>query len=159
MDLKPVVISQYNASLQMLGQAVEGCPDEIWDAAEDATPFWRVAYHALFYAHLYLQPAVEQFRPWEKHWEGAEKQGKDAPAGKPFTKEEVLAYLAFCHAEVQARTADLEPEAPSGFFWLPMNKLELQFYAIRHVQQHTGELMERLGARAGIELHWVGKGE
>ena len=33
MDLKPVVISQYSAALQMLGQAVEGCPAEIWDAA------------------------------------------------------------------------------------------------------------------------------
>jgi len=159
MDVKAVVISQYSAALQMLRQAVEGCPDEMWNPAEDATPFWRVAYHALFYVHLYAQPAVEQFRPWERHWEGAEKQGRQAPAGKPYTKDDVLAYLDFCREVVKAQTADLQPEAPSGFFWLPMNKLELQFYSIRHVQQHTGELMERLGSRAGIELHWVGKGE
>jgi hypothetical protein len=50
----------------------------------------------------------------------------------------------------------LDPEAESGFYWLPMNKLELQIYNIRHLQQHTGELMERLGSRAGVEVDWVG---
>jgi hypothetical protein len=34
--------------------------------------------------------------------------------------------------------------------------LELQFYTIRHIQQHTGELMERLGSRADLEINWVG---
>jgi hypothetical protein len=37
-----------------------------------------------------------------------------------------------------------------------MGKLELQFYTIRHLQQHTGELCERLGTEAGIEIGWVG---
>ncbi|MCB9122287.1 MAG: hypothetical protein H6640_21400 [Caldilineaceae bacterium] len=46
--------------------------------------------------------------------------------------------------------------APSGFDWLPMNKLELQIYSMRHLQQHAGELMERLGSRAGIDVPWVG---
>ena len=37
-----------------------------------------------------------------------------------------------------------------------MGKLELQIYNLRHLQQHTGELMERLGSRAGIDVDWVG---
>jgi hypothetical protein len=32
----------------------------------------------------------------------------------------------------------------------------LQFYNIRHVQQHTGELCERLGAKGEVEVDWVG---
>jgi hypothetical protein len=40
---------------------------------------------------------------------------------------------------------------------LPFTKLELQFYTIRHIQQHTGELMERLGERAKLEFKWVGR--
>jgi hypothetical protein len=35
------------------------------------------------------------------------------------------------------------------------NKLELQFYNIRHIQQHTGELYERLSAYKNIKLNWV----
>jgi hypothetical protein len=50
----------------------------------------------------------------------------------------------------------MDLEAESGFYWLPFDKLELQFYNIRHVQQHTGELCERLGAQGEIEVDWVG---
>jgi hypothetical protein len=47
-------------------------------------------------------------------------------------------------------------EAPSRFAWIPLNKLELQFYNIRHIQHHTGELFERLGARANVDnLRWI----
>jgi hypothetical protein len=49
---------------------------------------------------------------------------------------------------------DLESE--SGFDWYPVNKLELQFINIRHIQQHTGELFETLGTRENIELDWMG---
>jgi hypothetical protein len=47
-------------------------------------------------------------------------------------------------------------EAQSGFYWLPFGKLELQFYNVRHIQQHTGELCERLGATGDIEVEWIG---
>jgi hypothetical protein len=33
--------------------------------------------------------------------------------------------------------------------------LELQFYNIHHLAQHTGELMEWLGSEAGINVDWV----
>jgi hypothetical protein len=52
----------------------------------------------------------------------------------------------------------LDLEGASGFYWLPFDKLELQFYNIRHVQHHTGELYERLGATEDVELDWVGIG-
>ncbi|MCL4826199.1 MAG: hypothetical protein KJZ95_02460 [Caldilinea sp.] len=47
---------------------------------------------------------------------------------------------------------------PSGFYWLPMNKLELQIYNIRHIHAHASELAERLSQRAGIEIDWVSMG-
>ena len=47
-------------------------------------------------------------------------------------------------------------DAPSGFEWLPFNKPELQFYNIRHIQHHTGELCERLGVMGEIEVPWIG---
>ncbi|MGE5221197.1 MAG: DinB family protein [Omnitrophica WOR_2 bacterium] len=159
MDIKTVVNSQYQAALAMLQQAVEQCPDSMWDDRDDENRFWRVAYHSLFFTHLYLQKTLDDFHPWEKHWEDAESMGKDAAPGKPYSKDEVLEYLNFCRKQVEERSAALNPDAPSGFHWLPFDKLELQFYSIRHLQQHTGELMERLGSRAGINVHWVSRGE
>ena len=158
MDIGAVVYSQYMAALAMLRQAVERCPDSLWDAAEDKNRFWRVAYHALFFTHLYLQKSISDFRVWEKHWDKAEEMGKDAAPGKPFTKSEILEYMDFCRKQAEERSAALAPEAPSGFDWLKFNKLELQFYNLRHLAQHTGELMERLGSRAGVDVDWVSKG-
>jgi hypothetical protein len=43
----------------------------------------------------------------------------------------------------------------SQVYWLPFGKTELQIYTIRYLQQHAGELMERLGSR-GIDVDWVG---
>lgn len=68
----------------------------------------------------------------------------------------MLKYLTFCQRQVIERVPQVNLEAASGFDRLPFSKLELLLYTIRHIQQHTGELMERLGSRAGVEIHWVG---
>jgi hypothetical protein len=75
--------------------------------------------------------------------------------GEPYGREDLLEYLAFCRQQVAERVPRLDLEADSGFEWLPFSKLELQIYTIRHLQQHTGELMERLAASADVEIHWV----
>lgn len=76
--------------------------------------------------------------------------------GEPFSKSELLQYLEFCLAQVDEKVPALNFTAESGFSWIPLNKLELQFYNIRHLQHHTGELCERLGTRANIDVNWVG---
>lgn len=158
MNIKDVVKSQYHASLGMLRQAIVKCPDALWDDREYENSFWRAAYHALFYTHLYLQDSLEEFAPWAKHKEDYEALHRDCPQdGQPYTKDQVLEYCEMCEEQVEERVASLEPDAPSGFHWLPFSKLELQFYNIRHLQQHTGELCERLGARGDIKVGWVGQ--
>jgi hypothetical protein len=157
MDIQSAVSSQYLASLAMLQQAVERCPESLWDSPADANKSWRLAYHVLFFTHLYLQKTIDDFQPWEKHWPKAEEMGKDAEPGPAYSKTDILDFLDFCRSEAVEASALLDPQSPSGFYWLPFSKLELQFYNIRHLQQHTGELMERLGARAGISCDWVSK--
>jgi hypothetical protein len=152
MDYQQIIRSQYLATLEMLKHAVEKCPAALWDAPADKNKFWHVAYHALFYVHLYLQPTEQDFKPWGKHHD----QHDLATDGEPYTQVEVLEYLSFCQQQVAKRVPQLNLDAESGFYWLPFNKAELQIYNIRHVQQHAGELMERLGSRAGIEVDWVG---
>jgi hypothetical protein len=158
-----VIVSQYLAALEMLKETIVQCPDSIWDDPNDKTKVWQIAYHALFYTHLYLQETEEAFTPWSKHRQGVHslgqvpKQQDSAPETvEPYEKETVLEYLAFCQQQVAEIVPQLNLEAASGFHWLPFGKFELQFYTIRHIQQHTGELMERLGTRADLELPWVG---
>jgi hypothetical protein len=43
--LRQTLKSQYHASLAMLRDAVERCPDELWQAPGHVSAFWQVAYH------------------------------------------------------------------------------------------------------------------
>lgn len=162
MDTEKIIQSQYYAALEMLKQAIVRCPDSLWDAAEDKNKFWHVAYHTLFYTHLYLQENEKAFIPWDRHRDEYQFLGPipfpphNMPnIGESYTKDDVLTYLSFVQKQVEELVPSINPEAESGFFWLSFNKLELQLYNIRHIQQHTGELYERLGVRAGAELDWV----
>jgi len=151
MNYQQIIQSQYLATLAMLKQAIEKCPDTLWNDPADKNRFWHVAYHTLFYTHLYLQPTEQDFRPWAKH----RKAHDLAQTADPYSQAEILEYLAFCQQQVAERVPQLNLDAESGFDWLPLGKAELQIYNIRHLQEHAGELMERLGSRAGIDIDWV----
>jgi len=149
MNTKQVIQSQYLAALAMLKQAIEKCPQNVWYDQDQKFKVWSKAYHTVFFVHFYLQDAEKDFVPWEKH--------HDPDGDIPFTQDEVLEYLTFAGKQVIERVPVTDLEAESGFHWYPVNKLELQFINIRHIQQHTGELYECLGIRENIEdLRWVG---
>ena len=163
--LRASIRSQYRAALAMLAQTIERCPAGLWTEGSRPSPYWRVAYHALFYCHFYLQPTMADFRGWAKHRKDHQLLGDrlpfpphtPIPPGEPYTPTELLEYLEACRAEVDRLVPTLDLDAPSGFEWLPFGKLELQLYSIRHLMQHVGELGERLNAEAGVEIDWVGR--
>lgn len=157
MDIDGIVGAQYNAALAMLESAVKACPEDLWADDRRGNAFWRIAYHALLYTHLYLEDSLEAYRPWENHSDDYTFDGADGPtrADVVCPKALVLEYVTFCRRRVAMQAPRLDPAAPSGFHWLPYTKLELQFYSLRHLQQHIGELMERLGPLAA-EVAWVG---
>jgi hypothetical protein len=154
MDYPSVICSQYLAALKMLEQAIDKCPASLWNRAGDSAKFWQVAYHVLFYTNLYLSPTEAHFTPWPNCRQGYHNMGPDSE--EPYQKAELLEYVTFCRQQIKQQVPALDLAAPSGFDWLAMNKLELQIYTIRHLQQHTGELMERLGSQANIAVDWIG---
>ena len=159
MKEKAIIKSQYGASLEMLRQAISKCPDSLWHGPEYQNQFWQIAYHTIFYAHLYLHATEADFVPWKLHRRELarfEAAGIATEQESLYSKDEMLDYLALCLEQMPGHVDALDLQAGSGFEWLPFNKLELQFYNIRHIQQHTGELCERLGAVGGIEIAWVG---
>jgi len=158
MNIQQVIQSQYLASLDMMKQAIELCPAEMWDDRAVKNRFWQVAFHALFYVHFYLQPKEEDFVRWQKHQPHYDNMGQ-LDNNEPCSQADILEYLALIQQQVRVIVPTLDLEAPSGFYWLPFNKLELQFYSMRHMQLHVGELAERLWDQAGVEVGWVGQGQ
>ncbi|HEX4321305.1 MAG TPA: DinB family protein [Acidobacteriaceae bacterium] len=161
---RSAIAGQFHAALKMLARAIELCPEPLWLTASGESPnrFWHIAYHSLFYTHFYLGVDDKAFIPWPHHrteynylGENFSKPGHKPVVDQPYTKAELLAYLEFCHQEVDRQTAVIDLEAPSGFSWLPFAKLELQFYNLRHLAHHTGQLAERIRSHTGVGVSWV----
>lgn len=156
MDIVAILISQYLASLDMLKQTIEQCPPEVWDAPEDRNKFWHTAYHALHFVEEYLADSPQTFTPWAGYRSGYEEFPLP-PDAEPYSKATVLEYLAYCQQHIKERLPQIDLAAMEKHPQPEYTLLELQIYNIRHIMQHTGELMERLGARTGAAIEWVGK--
>lgn len=163
--LQPVLLSQFRAALAMLRRASEACPDALWDRPEDANRSWRIAWHALFYTLLYLHPSDEAFVDWEGAVADAHVLGpcpwpphRMPPPVRTPSKQELAAFFDHVDGRLDELVPALPAEGPSGFAWLPMTRLELHVYNVRHLQHHAGQLVERL-RQAGVDgLDWIGRG-
>jgi hypothetical protein len=158
---------QYRASLLMFKEAIDRCPDDLWYNTPHANAFWQTAYHTLFYVHMYLQPNLESFKPWAEHqtkvqyqngFPGPAKEGSKLPLiPEPYSKDQVLRFLAICQSMVDPALDSFDLLDPqSGFPWYSCSKLEHQIISIRHLQHHTAQLGDRLREGVGSGLSWLG---
>ena len=166
--LRPILKSQLHAALAMLKDAIEKCPDEVWNDEHFTNRYWQVAYHVLFYAHLYLHADEKSVRRWP--WHEARVQypsGLGHPRAKvdaslprvaePYSKAQMLEAWAACDGMVDAAIDSFDLDAAEcGFPWYRMGKLEHQLVNIRHIQHHTAQLSDRLRACTDAGVPWVG---
>jgi hypothetical protein len=165
--VRSVLKSQYHAALAMLKNAIELCPDNLWSGSGHTNECWQVAYHVLFFAHMYSQPNEAAFRPWKHHV--ADVQYPDGIAGppdpkselrllaKPYTKAQVLEYWSFCDGMIDGVVDATDVFSPeSGFWWYEVSKLEHQIVNLRHIQHHTAQLADRVRTAVNLGVDWVG---
>lgn len=164
-----ILKSQYHATLAMLREAVEVCPEDVWLEEEGQTAPWQIAYHALFFTHLYLQTHLEAYEPWGGHQTGVQHEdgfpgpplpGTDTSLPElpdPYTRVQVLEYWALCDGMVDTCVDAMDlTDAKSGFYWYKVSKLEHQLVNIRHLAHHAGQLIDRVRRRADLGTRWVG---
>jgi hypothetical protein len=145
MNVQDAVRSQYLAALKMLREAVTKCPADMWDAPQDQDRVWFKAQHALYWTQRYLRSTDKRFVPGRLH--------KKPNPGAPLARAGVLEYLRSIEEQVVENLGT--PAGKRGHGSSNLNRLELHLINIRHLQQRTGELYERLGARAHVTLHWT----
>ncbi|MHB8575863.1 MAG: DinB family protein [Dehalococcoidia bacterium] len=157
---------QFGAAIDMLAQALRTCPDELWDVSVWADPyakFWNIAYHTLFWLDLYLSGSADGFVPPAPF-----TLDELDPAGllpeRPFTREELLAYLQHARTKCQTTVAALTDERTGqrcAFSWgdVELTFAELLLYTMRHVQEHASQLNLLLGQRLGAAPDWVSQAE
>lgn len=165
--IRSALKSQYHAALAMLRQAIELCPEDAWTGKEHRNAPWQIAYHTLFFAHLYIQIDEHAFRPWKHHV--ADVQVPDGIPGPPdpdsplpliadpYPKERVLEYCDFCIAMVDGAVDAMDVLAPeSGFSWYRIPKLDHQIVNVRHIQHGAAQVADRVRAAADLGVDWVG---
>ena len=158
---KTALWRQFGSTIDMLENALVACPAALWkerlwrDTTDHPFPqefaeFWYIAYHTLFWLDLYLSgsPEEEFAPPAPFIW--TEIEPAMSPK-RPYTKEELLAYLAAtrqkCHAQLSALTDERARQAVD-YVWTEgkyVSFLELHLYNMRHVQEHAAQLNMFLG--------------
>ena len=149
---------QHHSTLAMLTSTIEGCPEALWTKEYAGVPFWREAYHALFWMHNFVGPKdkVFQFHPF----------GVDIdpwairPSRDTCDREQALRYAAQTRAYIDkvfdALTLD-ELHRPDNYDETDFRSVYHRLmYGLRHGQHHVGKLTAYLNLE-GIELHhWKG---
>jgi len=149
---------QYQSNLAMMQSLLEDCPDELWTKAFAGVPFWREAYHALFWIYNFVGPKDKRF-----HFQPF---GKDIDP-RLFTlpnntceREEAIQYAAqtmvYIDQVFEAMTFD-ELNGPDEYDESEFrNVYHRLMYGLRHGQHHVGKLTAYLNLE-GIQLnHWKG---
>ena len=159
---KNALWQQFGAAIDTLENALLACPDSLWQERLWPSPppswfpppfaeFWYVTFHTLVWLDLYLSGVPEEeFAPPAPFAQGVLDSAEATPE-RPYTKEELRAYLASlrqkCHTTLLALTDEralhlVEYPWSAG---QPITFLELLFYNLRHVQEHAAHLNLFLG--------------
>ncbi len=175
MDICAALKEQYHAGLAMLAQCVQKCPDDLWNAPPTVEKgdgwlmirsFWRIAFHAAYFTHLYLGQNADAFQPWPDHRKGEEEGMWHKPFGqepfefpedvRTYSREEIKAYIGYIDSLIDSTVDQLDLDSPeTGFSWYRnMTKLSHQIMNVRHIQGHIGQLSELLMQR-GVDTDWI----
>jgi hypothetical protein len=149
---------QHHSTLAMLTSVIEGCPEGIWNVEFAGVPFWREAYHALFWMHnfLGLKDKTFHFHPF-----GVDIDPRlFTPPNNTCDREEALGYAAQTRAYIDEVFGALTLDELSGTDHYDETDFRSVYhrlmYGLRHVQHHVGKLTAYLNLQ-GIQLHhWKG---
>lgn len=148
---------QFSKAIDNFGKAVRDCPDDLWEkrlwedepdqwVAKGFGTYWYLCYHTLFWLDLYLTGAEEGFAPPAPFDLVEMEDGEVLP--RVYTREELLTYLDICRQRCQETIFSLTTEKAYHICRFPWGELpfgELLLYNLRHVYEHTAQLLMFLG--------------
>ncbi len=156
---KAVLWGQLGAAIDMLENAIDACPDELWGDRARFPEFWYVVYHTLFVLDYYLADSPDDFVPPAPF-----NLDELDPAGvmpeRVYTREEMRRYLEHGRAKARGVVESLTEEKarePRRFSSLDSTLLELLLGNLRHVQHHTAQLNLILRQTIDFVPRWVSR--
>ena len=157
---RDTVWSQFGASIDTIGRAIEMCPPEVWGTEIGPYEFWYLVFHTIFLLDCRMHPNGDDYVPPPPF-----TLGEMDPAGvypdRVYTKQEMLDYLRAARAKARAVMDTLteeEARRPWRNPWTPpMPRLEWILQSMRHNQHHGAQLNLLLRQRIDEAPRWVGR--
>ena len=154
--IKQILLQQFGAAIAMLENAIQACPDHLWNTE---TQFWYRSYHTIFYLDYYSSTDPDHFAP-PAPFTLSEFDSSGTLPDRVYSKLELINYLHFGKQKCSDLLHNLTPELAEQRF---INKarnysiLEIIVYNMRHVQHHVAQL-NLLLRQGGIESPgWVSR--
>jgi hypothetical protein len=141
---------QFCAALDMFQNAIEKCPDELWDRGDsEEYRFWYWTYHTLFWTDYYLDTEPQTFAP-PKPYNMSEFDPEGILPDSVYTKAEMVDYTEHCRKKLRKLMNDFiaDPSLVEREWRNDRRSytlFEMALYNMRHVMHHTGQLNMLLG--------------
>ena len=160
MEPSPIIYlwQQFGASMDMLGNAITGCPLDLWNTHPR---FHYIAYHTIFFTDYYLSdtPMEKDYQPPPPFTKSEFEE--NTPPPRIYLQSELLSFLGVARAKLidQLAESSLQDLLTRRFVseYKDMNLFELLLYNMRHVQHHAAQLNLLLRQEIDDAPHWVSK--
>jgi hypothetical protein len=156
-EINKYIWAQFGASIDMLENAINLCPLNVWNQNKEFADFWYLAYHTLFWLDFYLTKSPEDFTPFQ-NFGNTELDPEGILPAKVFSKAELLAYVKHCRSKCKTTIENLSEQSVNEnykFGSINFTFFELILYNMRHVQHHTAQLNLILRQQIDSAPGWV----
>ncbi len=147
--------NQFGASIDMLENAINMCPDDFWDTEKK---FWYNAYHCLFWLDYFLTLEPSTFSP-PKPFTLSEFDASGIMPERTYAKEELLSYLQASRCKCHQVISSLSMDEIINRRWINEYRnysvFEILLYNMRHVQHHAAQLNLLLRQNINDAPKWV----
>ena len=153
-SIRQSIWSQFGAGLDMLENAIQMCPDELWNTELN---FWYASYHCIFWTDYYLTTEPSKFEP-PMPFTFSEFDPTGKMPDRTYTKTELLSYLEYCRRKASLLISELTIDKLNER-WINEYKnysiLEILLYNLRHIQHHSAQINLLLRQNINNAPSWV----
>jgi len=155
--VREIIWSQFGASNEMLENAINFCPEELWSSRKSKPEFRYLVYHTLFWLDFYLTDTPDKFKP-TKPFTLSELDPEGLLPERVYSKTELLDYLEHGRKKDRQIIENLTDEKATKHYKygsVEMSFGELLLYNMRHVQHSVGQLNLLLRQKTDFASKWV----
>ena len=159
-NMKEILRRHLRPTLDMLSNVVTGCPDDVWDAADETAPIWQQSYHTLYWLKAWLRDWGHEFQQPAFHTDEALNLVRGA--SPVLTRNQIEGFMGQVYSELESYLDSIAVESLTeettafGQAWTLADRILVQ---MRHVQHHVGSMYSILKRRTGRAPQWLGFNE